>query len=50
MQSYSKTGEFTALGKLKSAIYNNLIYYGTYVLIFFFLLIYAITKGVSLNL
>uniref|UniRef100_A0A915E416 Gustatory receptor n=1 Tax=Ditylenchus dipsaci TaxID=166011 RepID=A0A915E416_9BILA len=49
LQSYSKAGEFTTLGRLKSAVYNNLIYYGTYGCIFFFLLVYAISKGVSLN-
>lgn len=50
MQSYSKAGEFTTLGRFKSAIFNNLIYYGTYIFTFFFLLIYAISKGVSMNL
>lgn len=50
MQSYSKAGEFTTLGRLKSALYNNLIYYGTYGFTFLFLLIYAISKGVSLSL
>lgn len=50
MQSYSKAGEFTALGRFKSAIYNNTIYYGIYGFIFIILLFYALSKGVSLNL
>lgn len=50
MQSYSKTGEFTTLGRFKFAIYNNLVYYGTYAFTFFVLLIYVISKGVSINL
>lgn len=50
MQSYSKTGEFTTLGRLRSAIHNNLLYYGVYATLFTFLLFYAISKGVSLSL
>uniref|UniRef100_A0A914Y8Z3 Uncharacterized protein n=1 Tax=Panagrolaimus superbus TaxID=310955 RepID=A0A914Y8Z3_9BILA len=49
MQSYSKAGEFDAIGKLKAAYYSNIIYYVTYAIIFFFLLAYAISKGISLN-
>ncbi|VDO62042.1 unnamed protein product, partial [Onchocerca flexuosa] len=49
MQSYSNAGDFSALGKLRSAIYNNAIYYGTYFIVFFMILIYAAVKGVVLN-
>ncbi|GBP15163.1 LMBR1 domain-containing protein 2 homolog [Eumeta japonica] len=33
MQSYSKAGDFTIKGKLKSALVDNAIYYGSYLLI-----------------
>uniref|UniRef100_A0A914XPW8 LMBR1 domain containing 2 n=1 Tax=Plectus sambesii TaxID=2011161 RepID=A0A914XPW8_9BILA len=49
MQTYSQAGDFTALGKLRTAAYNNAIYYGSYLLIFGLLLMYAAAKGVSLN-
>ncbi|KAH7714181.1 LMBR1 domain-containing protein 2-B [Aphelenchoides avenae] len=49
MQIYSRAGEFTATGKLKYALYNNMIYYASYGIIFIFLLFYAVSKGVSLN-
>ncbi|KAL1234068.1 G-protein coupled receptor-associated protein [Trichinella spiralis] len=49
MQSYSNAGEFTALGKLKRALINNALYYGTYLIIFAFLLLYAVSKGHYLN-
>ncbi|KAI6194950.1 LMBR1 domain-containing protein 2-B [Aphelenchoides besseyi] len=49
MQSYSNAGDFTATGKLKSALYNNAIYYGIYGCLFIFLLFYALSKGVSMN-
>uniref|UniRef100_A0A8R1TJV2 LMBR1 domain-containing protein 2 homolog n=1 Tax=Onchocerca volvulus TaxID=6282 RepID=A0A8R1TJV2_ONCVO len=49
MQSYSNAGDFSALGKLRSAIYNNAVYYGTYFIVFFMILIYAAVKGVVLN-
>lgn len=49
MQSYSNAGDFDALGKLKSAAYNNVAYYGTYLAVFTLLLVYATTKQVSLN-
>uniref|UniRef100_A0A915PT97 Uncharacterized protein n=1 Tax=Setaria digitata TaxID=48799 RepID=A0A915PT97_9BILA len=35
MQSYSDAGDFSTLGKLRSAIYSNAVYYGTYVTVFF---------------
>ncbi|CAD5216237.1 unnamed protein product [Bursaphelenchus xylophilus] len=50
MQSYTKGGSFTAMGRLKFALYNNIIYYTMYLVLFVFLLIYAISKGVSMNL
>ncbi|MFH4980091.1 hypothetical protein AB6A40_006800 [Gnathostoma spinigerum] len=49
MQSYVRAGEFSTFGKLRSAVYNNLVYYGMYLIIFFFLMVYAAFKGVSLN-
>jgi LMBR1-like membrane protein len=44
MQSYSKAGEFSVLGKMKYALIANAIYYGTYLLIFGVCLIYIATK------
>uniref|UniRef100_A0A914EJH6 Uncharacterized protein n=1 Tax=Acrobeloides nanus TaxID=290746 RepID=A0A914EJH6_9BILA len=49
MQSYSNAGDFTPTGKLKTAFYNNAAYYGTYGVIFVFLVFYAVGKGVSLS-
>ncbi|VDK38931.1 unnamed protein product [Gongylonema pulchrum] len=49
MQSYSNAGEFTTVGKLRSALYSNVAYYGTYLLVFFMLVVYAAVKGVVLN-
>jgi len=49
MQSYSNAGEFETVEKLKAAFFNNAIYYFSYAVIFFFLLAYAVSKGVSLN-
>ncbi|TKR77026.1 hypothetical protein L596_018076 [Steinernema carpocapsae] len=49
MQSYSRAGDFTVTGKLKSAAYNNIVYYATYFTVFFVLLIYAVSKGLTLN-
>nr|CAG4645417.1 EOG090X03B7 [Lynceus sp. MCZ IZ 141354] len=40
MQSYTKAGDFTVKGKLKSALVDNAIYYGSYLLIAGILLIY----------
>ncbi|GAB6023736.1 hypothetical protein CHUAL_008492 [Chamberlinius hualienensis] len=40
MQSYSQAGDFTVVGKLRSALIDNAIYYGTYLLIFVVLLVY----------
>lgn len=41
MQSYSMAGDFTTFGKLKSALLENLIYYGSFAFIFILLLIYV---------
>lgn len=41
MQSYSMAGDFTKLGKIKSAFVANAIYYGSFVVIFFIILIYV---------
>uniref|UniRef100_A0A3Q2PUE3 LMBR1 domain containing 2a n=1 Tax=Fundulus heteroclitus TaxID=8078 RepID=A0A3Q2PUE3_FUNHE len=41
MQSYARSGAFSILGKVKTALIQNAIYYGTYLLIFVVLLIYA---------
>ncbi|CAK1553467.1 unnamed protein product [Leptosia nina] len=50
MQSYSKAGDFTVKGKLKSALVDNAIYYGSYLFICGVLLIYlAFTSGVQLD-
>lgn len=49
MQSYLKAGDFTIKGKLKSALIDNAIYYGSYLFICGILLIYIAFKGVSLD-
>lgn len=49
MQSYSVAGDFSSFGKLRSALYSNALYYGTYLVVFFVLMIYAAVKGVVLN-
>ncbi|XP_056140257.1 G-protein coupled receptor-associated protein LMBRD2B-like isoform X2 [Lampris incognitus] len=41
MQSYARSGAFSRVGKIKTALIENAIYYGTYLLIFIFLLIYV---------
>ncbi len=41
MKSYSNAGDFTVRGKLKSALIENAIWYGSYLLIFGVLLIYV---------
>ncbi|RCN24735.1 LMBR1-like region, partial [Ancylostoma caninum] len=50
MQSYVNAGDFTAYGKMKAALFNNAVYYGLYMLVFALLLVYAIIKGVVINL
>jgi hypothetical protein len=50
MQSYIKAGDFTIKGKLKSAVIDNAIYYGSYLLICGVLLIYlALKPGIDLD-
>ncbi|XP_017777102.1 PREDICTED: LMBR1 domain-containing protein 2 homolog isoform X2 [Nicrophorus vespilloides] len=44
MQSYIKAGDFTIKGKLKSALIDNAIYYGSYLFICGILLIYLATR------
>uniref|UniRef100_A0AAQ6AG47 LMBR1 domain containing 2 n=1 Tax=Amphiprion ocellaris TaxID=80972 RepID=A0AAQ6AG47_AMPOC len=41
MQSYAQSGAFSMVGKIKTALIENAIYYGTYLLIFISLLIYV---------
>lgn len=41
MQSYARSGGFSILGKIKTALIENAIYYGTYLIIFCSLLIYV---------
>uniref|UniRef100_A0A674CMR2 LMBR1 domain containing 2a n=1 Tax=Salmo trutta TaxID=8032 RepID=A0A674CMR2_SALTR len=41
MQSYARSGGFSILGKIKTALIENAIYYGTYLVIFCSLLIYV---------
>ncbi|XP_050033222.1 G-protein coupled receptor-associated protein LMBRD2B isoform X1 [Dermacentor andersoni] len=50
MQSYSTAGEFTMAGKLRRALIENAIYYGSYLLIFGVLLVYlALQPGMNLD-
>ncbi|KAK7933798.1 hypothetical protein WMY93_004694 [Mugilogobius chulae] len=42
MQSYARSGAFSRTGKIKTALIENAIYYGTYLLIFITLLIYVV--------
>ncbi|GFO22287.1 lmbr1 domain-containing protein 2-like [Plakobranchus ocellatus] len=44
MQSYVKTGDFTVPGKIKSALIENAMFYGTYLLIFGICLIYVAAR------
>lgn len=44
MQSYVYAGNFTIWGKIKTAIYENALWYGSYLLIFGALLIYVAIK------
>lgn len=50
MQSYLKAGDFTFKGKMKAAIIDNAIYYGSYLFICGVLLVYiALKPGVYLD-
>ncbi|XP_072289588.1 G-protein coupled receptor-associated protein LMBRD2B-like [Eucyclogobius newberryi] len=42
MQSYARSGAFSRTGKIKTALIENAIYYGTYLLLFVTLLIYVV--------
>ena len=44
MQSYIKAGDFTIRGKLKTALIDNAVYYGSYLLICGILVIYITLK------
>ena len=44
MQSYSYAGAFTVRGKIKTALYENALWYGSYLVIFGILLVYVIVK------
>ena len=44
MQSYSQAGEFTRWGKLRSALWDNAIFYSSYILIALILLVYVATQ------
>ncbi|XP_066298283.1 G-protein coupled receptor-associated protein LMBRD2-like isoform X2 [Branchiostoma lanceolatum] len=44
MQSYATSGDFTIQGKIKTALIENAIYYGSYLLIFGALLIYVAAR------
>ena len=44
MQSFTQAGEFTFSGKLKSALWDNMIYYTSYLLIALILFIYIFMK------
>ncbi|KAH0627883.1 hypothetical protein JD844_008430 [Phrynosoma platyrhinos] len=50
MQSYARSGGFSITGKIKTALIENAIYYGTYLLIFGAFLIYvAINPKINLQ-
>ena len=46
MQSFSQAGEFTFTGKLKSSLWDNAIYYSSYLLIALILVIYIAYAGI----
>ena len=50
MQSFSQAGEFTVWGKLKSSLWDNMIFYASYLFIAVILLIYiALQPGLHLD-
>lgn len=49
MQSYTKAGDFTFASKLRSAVVDNAIYYGSYLLIVGILLLYIVFKDPGLD-
>ncbi|ULU06082.1 hypothetical protein L3Y34_018166 [Caenorhabditis briggsae] len=50
LQSYVTAGNFTIFGKIRAAVINNTVYYAIYSLCFLAILIYAMFKGVSINI
>lgn len=42
MQSYAYAGDFTVKGKIKTALFENLLWYGSYLIIFIGLLLYVV--------
>jgi len=50
MQSFTQAGEFTFLGKLKSSLWDNAIYYASYLFIAIILIIYiSLVPGLHLD-
>lgn len=49
MQSYTKAGDFTFGTKLRSAVIDNAIYYGSYLIIVGILLLYIAFTDMGLN-
>ena len=50
MQSYTQAGEFTVTGKLKSALWDNMLYYASLIFIALILVIYiALQPNLGLN-
>ena len=49
MQSFTQAGEFSFRGKLKSALWDNMIYYTSYAFIAIILFIYIATHDLDLN-
>ncbi|KAI1295474.1 G-protein coupled receptor-associated protein LMBRD2 [Halotydeus destructor] len=45
MQSYSMAGDFTVLKKIRSSFIENIIYYGSFAVIFVILVIYVAVRG-----
>ncbi|KAM8865199.1 G-protein coupled receptor-associated protein LMBRD2B-like isoform 1-T2 [Synchiropus picturatus] len=41
MQSYARSGSFSVVGKIRTALIENAIYYGSYLLIFISLIVYV---------
>ena len=44
MQSYATAGDFTVCGKLKSALFENAVIYGSYLVILLICIIYVAVK------
>uniref|UniRef100_H2YCN2 LMBR1 domain-containing protein 2 n=1 Tax=Ciona savignyi TaxID=51511 RepID=H2YCN2_CIOSA len=50
IQSYVGAGDFSTLGKIKRAVIENAVYYGSYLFIFGCLLIYVAASKISLDI